>query len=203
MSETGFWILLLAVGVFGGIHSWMASMGLKRRIALLCKDNFERFYRLLYNAVAALTLLPVLALVVILPDRVLYQIPASWVWFTVVLQGVALWGMAVSMGRSGTGRFLGIDQALGMSTAEHSDELVVDGLYHWVRHPIYMFSLIFIWLMPRMSMNILGLNLGLTLYLIIGTWFEERKLEEAFGETYTDYKKRTPMFFPIRFQHKK
>lgn len=202
MRESGFWIVLLAVGVFGGIHSWMASMGLKQRIARRCKVNFERFYRLLYNAVAALTLLPVMALVVILPDRVLYQIPAPWVWLTVILQGIALWGMARSMGRSGTGRFLGIDQALGIASAEHTDELVVDGLYQWVRHPIYMFSLIFIWLMPRMSMNILALNVGLTLYLFIGTWFEERKLEEAFGETYTVYKQKTPMFFPIRFQRR-
>jgi protein-S-isoprenylcysteine O-methyltransferase Ste14 len=202
MSGTGFWILLLAVGVFGGIHSWMASMGLKQAIARRWKVNFERFYRLLYNGVAAITLLPVLVLVVILPDRVLYQIPAPWSWLTVILQGIALWGMARSMGRSGTGRFLGIDQALGMDTAEHTEALVVDGLYHWVRHPIYMFSLIFIWLMPRMSMNILGLNVGLTIYLFIGTWFEERKLEEAFGETYKHYKNVTPMFFPIRFQRR-
>jgi protein-S-isoprenylcysteine O-methyltransferase Ste14 len=203
MGETGFWSLLLAVAVFGGIHSWTASMGLKKRFALRCKDNFERFYRLFYNGVAAVTLLLVLVLVVILPDRFLYRIPAPWIWLTLILQGIALWGMAVSMGRSGTARFLGIDQALGRNSSEHTDELVVDGLYRWVRHPIYLFSLVFIWLMPEMSMNILGLNLGLTLYLFIGTWFEEKKLEAAFGETYTRYKQKTPMFFPFRLQSRK
>jgi len=203
MNGTGFWILLLAVGMFGGIHSWMASMGFKQRIALNWKGNFERFYRLLYNMVAGLTLLSVLVLLLLLPDRTLYRIPAPWVWVTVVLQGIALWGMAFSMGRSGAGRFLGIDQALGENVTEHTDELVVDGLYYWVRHPIYLFSLVFIWLIPVMTMNTLGLNLGLTVYLFIGIWFEERKLEVAFGERYTVYKQHTPMLFPGLFPRRK
>ena len=200
MLDTGFFGMIAAVAAFGALHSWLASMTFKHFVARRCKQNFERFYRLLYNLISVIALLPVLALVVILPDRTLYSIPSPWVWLTVLIQLGALWGMAVSMGRSGTGRFLGIDQAMGWNTHEHTDTLVVDGLYHWVRHPIYMFSLIFIWLMPVMSMNILGMNIGITLYLYVGTMLEERKLEAAFGSTYTQYKQHTPMFFPIRFR---
>jgi methanethiol S-methyltransferase len=203
MLETGFFWMILAVGMFGTIHSWLASMTMKRYIARLCKQNFERFYRLLYSLISAITLLQVLALVVLLPDRTLYHIPVPWIGLTLLIQAGALWGMAVSMGRSGTGRFLGIDQALGWNTAEKKDELLVDGLYHWVRHPIYMFSLIFIWLIPWMSINVLGLNIGMTCYLGMGTLLEERKLEAVFGEAYMRYKRSTPMFFPLRLRKRK
>jgi methanethiol S-methyltransferase len=198
--KNGFWIMLLAVAVFGAGHSIMASMWLKAAIARCCKKSFERLYRLLYNLVAALTILPVLGLVVVLPDQELYRIPYPWALVTLAIQGFSLWGMAKTMGRSGAGRFFGIEQFLSRNPSEHTEELVVDGWYEFVRHPIYLFSLFFIWLMPVMSMNILGLNIGLTVYLFIGTLFEERKLEAAFGETYVKYKHKTPMILPIRFR---
>ncbi|MBI9049156.1 MAG: isoprenylcysteine carboxylmethyltransferase family protein [Anaerolineaceae bacterium] len=197
--QSGFWLMIAAVAVFGVAHSIMASMWLKGIIAGCCKKNFERFYRLLYNLVATVTLLPVLGLVLYLPDKELYRIPFPWALLTMAIQGLCLWGMVVTMGRSGTGRFLGIDQFLAIDPSEQTEELVVDGWYYWVRHPIYLFSLFFIWLMPMMSMNVLGLNIGLTIYLFIGTLLEERKLEAAFGETYVQYKQKTPMILPIRF----
>ena len=198
--ENGFWIMILAVAVFGAGHSIMASMWLKAAIARCCKKNFERFYRLLYNLIAGITILPVLGLVVILPDQTLYRIPYPWALVTLAVQGLSLWGMVKTMGRSGAGRFLGIEQFLSRNPSEHKEELVTDGWYEFVRHPIYLFSLFFIWLMPVMSMNILGLNIGLTIYLFIGTLFEERKLEAAFGEPYVRYKQKTPMIIPIRFR---
>ena len=198
--ENGFWIMIPAVAVFGAVHSIMASMWLKAAIARCCKNSFERFYRLLYNLVASISILPVLGLVVVLPDHEIYRIPYPWALVTLAIQGLSLWGMAKTMGRSGAGRFFGIEQFLSRNPSELNEDLVVDGLYGFVRHPIYLFSLFFIWLMPIMSMNILGLNIGLTVYLFIGTLFEERKLEAAFGETYVKYKQKTPMILPIRFR---
>jgi methanethiol S-methyltransferase len=43
---------------------------------------------------------------------------------------------------------------------------------------------------------VLAFNLGLTAYLFIGAYFEERKLVREFGEAYRGYQQRTPMFFP-------
>jgi protein-S-isoprenylcysteine O-methyltransferase Ste14 len=198
--KNGFWVMMLAVAVFGAGHSIMASMWLKAAIARCCKSNFERFYRLLYNLIAGITILPVMGLVVILPDQPLYRISYPWALITMAIQGLSLWGMVKTMGRSGAGRFLGIEQFLSRNPSEHTEHLVTDGWYEFVRHPIYLFSLFFIWLMPVMTVNILGLNIGLTIYLFIGTLFEERKLEAAFGETYGQYKQKTPMILPIRFR---
>jgi protein-S-isoprenylcysteine O-methyltransferase Ste14 len=40
------------------------------------------------------------------------------------------------------------------------------------------------------------LNIGLTVYILIGALFEERKLLREFGEAYAEYRRRTPMLIP-------
>jgi protein-S-isoprenylcysteine O-methyltransferase Ste14 len=73
---------------------------------------------------------------------------------------------------------------------------VVRGLYRWVRHPLYTAGLVLIWLTPVMTLNIFSLNLGLTIYLVVGALIEERKLVREYGEAYEEYRKRTPMLIP-------
>jgi protein-S-isoprenylcysteine O-methyltransferase Ste14 len=65
-----------------------------------------------------------------------------------------------------------------------------------VRHPQYTGGLVFIWLFPIMTCNVLALNIGLTIYIIIGAIFDERKLVQEFGEAYIQYCHHTPMLIP-------
>jgi protein-S-isoprenylcysteine O-methyltransferase Ste14 len=37
---------------------------------------------------------------------------------------------------------------------------------------------------------------GATIYILIGAYFEERKLSREFGAAYADYKSKTPMLIP-------
>ncbi|PKN89734.1 MAG: isoprenylcysteine carboxylmethyltransferase family protein, partial [Chloroflexi bacterium HGW-Chloroflexi-7] len=78
--------------------------------------------------------------------------------------------------------------------------LMTDGLYRYSRHPIYFFSFIVLWLFPLMSWNILSLAIGVTIYTLIGSRFEEHKLVGEFGQTYIDYRKVTPWIIPIKFK---
>jgi protein-S-isoprenylcysteine O-methyltransferase Ste14 len=48
-----------------------------------------------------------------------------------------------------------------------------------------------------MTVNVLVINIFLTVYVIIGAYFEERKLRREFGQEYTDYVAVTPMFIPF------
>jgi protein-S-isoprenylcysteine O-methyltransferase Ste14 len=73
---------------------------------------------------------------------------------------------------------------------------VTRGLYTVVRHPLYLFSILFLWLSPSLSVNSLVFNIGVTLYFIIGAYFEERKLLRDFGEAYADYKRKTSFLIP-------
>jgi len=193
--SSSFWIILLAVAVYGVAHSWLASLQAKALAQRSLGASAARGYRLAYNIFAVVTLLPVLALPALLPDRSLYTIPSPWVYLTLALQGLALAALALGVLQTGAWSFLGLEQLFAPAPSE-PPPLVVKGLYRWVRHPLYTAGLVFIWLVPVMSANPLALNIGLTLYLIIGAYFEERKLLREYGAAYADYQKRTPMLLP-------
>jgi len=74
--------------------------------------------------------------------------------------------------------------------------MVTNGLYRYVRHPLYTAGLVIIWLIPLMTYNLLALILGLTIYIFVGAYFEERKLLLEFGDVYAEYRQRTPMLVP-------
>jgi protein-S-isoprenylcysteine O-methyltransferase Ste14 len=71
-------------------------------------------------------------------------------------------------------------------------------LYRWVRHPLYLWGLVFIWLTPQMTVNRLALVVGFSVYLYIGTFFEERRLVEEFGDDYREYQRQVPRLIPWR-----
>ena len=88
------------------------------------------------------------------------------------------------------------DQPVWLRTRAGPEQLVTRGFYRYVRHPIYTFSFLLIWLIPVVTWNILALMIGLTIYTFIGTLLEERKLREEFGAVYDEYRRETPMVFP-------
>jgi protein-S-isoprenylcysteine O-methyltransferase Ste14 len=81
--------------------------------------------------------------------------------------------------------------------------LVTSGVYRYVRHPLYSAGIAFIWLLPVMTVNVLAINIALTLYVVIGAYIEERKLRGEFGREYIDYMAVTPMFIPFLKGNKK
>jgi len=47
-----------------------------------------------------------------------------------------------------------------------------------------------------MTQNTLTVYVGATIYVLVGAYFEERKLLRDFGEAYAEYKRKTPMLVP-------
>jgi protein-S-isoprenylcysteine O-methyltransferase Ste14 len=188
-------LILFTMAVWGGIHSLLASQSAKDLARHWFGDKAERGYRLWYNLFSVVSFLPVLALVVILPDRVLYSIPFPWLILTLSIQAAALLALLVGLRQTGLSTFLGLRQLLA-TRAESQSPMIVDGLYRWVRHPLYSAGLVFIWLLPVMTLNILALNIGLSAYLVIGALFEERRLVREYGEAYITYRQQTPMLVP-------
>jgi protein-S-isoprenylcysteine O-methyltransferase Ste14 len=70
------------------------------------------------------------------------------------------------------------------------------GLYRLVRHPLYIGWLTIFWYAPVMTTAHLLFALMTTTYILIAIQLEERDLVDAFGETYLDYRRRTPMLAP-------
>jgi protein-S-isoprenylcysteine O-methyltransferase Ste14 len=190
-----FTLILVAMLIYGLVHSWLASLGFKAWVQHWLGERGSRIYRLAYNLFAVVSLLPVLVLPALLPDQPLYAIPFPWLLISLALQGLAVVALLLGLLQTGLWSFLGLSQLNGGSPSGPS-KLVVRGLYRWVRHPLYSAGLVFIWLTPLMTTNLLAFNLGATIYLIVGALFEERKLLREFGEEYANYRARTPMLVP-------
>lgn len=71
------------------------------------------------------------------------------------------------------------------------------GLYKWVRHPIQTGLLIGMWSVPQSSSTHFIFASGMTVYIFIGLYFEEKDLIREFGDTYRNYIKRVGKVIPF------
>ncbi|MBT3188290.1 MAG: isoprenylcysteine carboxylmethyltransferase family protein [Anaerolineae bacterium] len=187
--------LILSVILWGLVHSVMAALIFRAKLTNWLGAKTMRFYRLFFNIFSVITLLPVLWLAKVLPDSTLYSVPKPWLYLMLFGQVLAAIGEVVGLSQTDVWEFAGLRQIIS-PRVEGESRLVVKGLYKYMRHPLYTFGLLFVWLTPVMTANMLVLYISLTAYTIIGAHFEERKLLREFGEDYAVYKKNTPMLVP-------
>lgn len=192
-------ILIVFFTAYAVLHSLLAALPVKNWARRVFGAGVERWYRLVYNILGVITLLPLFPLLAWLPTQTLYIVPAPWRWLMVGGQLLALAGLAVALLQTGLFHFLGLAQLVADRPAE-SGTLNVGGFYGWVRHPLYFFSLLFLWLTPAMTANLLTVYLLFTLYFYLGSFFEERRLIAEFGSAYQDYQQRVPRLIPRRFR---
>ncbi|MEW6285906.1 MAG: isoprenylcysteine carboxylmethyltransferase family protein [Chloroflexota bacterium] len=185
--------LLLAIALWGVVHSLTASLGFKSFLHRALGGGFMRTYRLLYNIFSAVSFAPILYLMLILPDRGLYQIPSPWSFFMLAGQALSVILLGVAVLQTDTLSFIGLKQ---LFEEEQPGRLVTNGFYRYMRHPLYTFGLLILWLSPNVTVNRFVVYLALTAYILIGAYFEERKLLREFGQAYAEYKSVTPMLIP-------
>lgn len=180
-------ILLFSLTLWGIVHSILASNFAKDML------GGARLYRLGYNLFAAVSFLPILYLMRTLPDRLVYQVPAPWSMVMFGGQIFAALMLLTAFLQTDSLSFVGLRQ---LFETEKRGALVTQGLYRVVRHPLYTFGLLFVWLTSTVSQNTLTVYIGATLYTLIGAYFEERKLLHEFGDGYAEYRRTTPMLIP-------
>ena len=181
------------MGIYGWTHSWLASTAVKTRVKQNNPTFYRKYYRFAYSVIGAITLIPIAILVLIMPDQFLYRIPSPWVYLTLFLQLLALVLVIFAFRGTNTFTFLGLSPLIHASP--RPETLNTNGLYRFVRHPIYSLGLVIIWLFPWMTINLLALFLSSTAYILVGAILEEKKLKIQFPE-YAEYQKRVPMFIP-------
>jgi protein-S-isoprenylcysteine O-methyltransferase Ste14 len=190
-----FW-LVLAILIWGIIHSILASLQFKDFTRRLIGPSADRFYRLAYNLFAGISFLPVLATAALVPDRRLYAVSFPWSLLMVLGEFLAVLALAAGVLQTDAWQFIGLRQVVGTG-GNQPGGLITKGLYRFVRHPLYSAGLVFIWLVPVMTVNLLAINIALSVYIFVGATFEERKLRREFGQDYANYAAATPMFIPF------
>ena len=186
-------LLIFTVILWGLVHSFTASLGFKEFLRRVLGNGFMKGYRLLYNVFSIVSITPVLYLMASLPDKELYQVPSPWNYLMLAGQGISVFLLFIAVLQTDTLSFVGLRQ---LFEEEKSGTLVTKGFYRIVRHPLYTFGLLILWLSPSMSMNSVVVYIALTIYIFIGAYFEERKLLREFRQEYADYQSVTPMIVP-------
>jgi protein-S-isoprenylcysteine O-methyltransferase Ste14 len=191
-------LILASLAVWGALHSVTASLTAKAWAQHWFGTWAGVGYRLAFNLFSILTFLPILVLVALLPDTPLYQFPLWLTFITLPIQTVAAVAALIVLWQVDVFHFLGLRQLIETRPdSKAPPKLYTGGVYGWVRHPLYFFSLVILWLIPMMTVNTLTFNLGATLYFYIGAVFEERKLVAEFGDVYREHQRTVPMLIPF------
>lgn len=189
-------LIIIATVVYAGVHSLLASLGVKSWVRQRFGPGAAQWYRLAYNVFAVISGLPILALLYLLPDQPLYQIPFPWILLTTLGQLTGVMIIVVGILQTDVWHFIGLRQII---RSDHNQKpvMIYRGLYSWVRHPLYTGGLLLIWLVPTMTLNLLTVFILLTIYLVIGAKLEEKRLLEEFGDDYRAYQAQVPMLLPF------
>jgi protein-S-isoprenylcysteine O-methyltransferase Ste14 len=125
---------------------------------------------------------------------VIYFVPGVWSLIMYLLQVITAALLLACLNQTGAGDFLGIRQLLHQKA---SVGLVSDGFYAIVRHPLYLLTLIFLFLSPVMTVQRALLTILSLIYFVLGALIEEQRLLEEFGDRYRHYQLRVPFMIPI------
>lgn len=193
---SGFWWILFSLLIYGVFHSLLASRRFKAMLYHRFGPRSTRWHRFLFSLMGGLTILPVLALVALLPDRVIYSVSMPFAAVMNLLRLAGLIGLVYGVLQTGFMNFIGLDRVLDPAAGDKPPRFVTNGLYRWVRHPLYTCAMLLMWAAPNLSWNTLAFNLGVSVYLIIGSRYEEQKLLNEYGSAYQEYRQRTPAFLP-------
>ncbi|MGB8213862.1 MAG: isoprenylcysteine carboxylmethyltransferase family protein [Anaerolineales bacterium] len=188
-----FW-LILSVLLWGVFHSLMASLKAKDLARRWFGARVVRYYRLVYNLFAAFSFILIMGVATLTPNKTLYYVPLPWSGLMAFGEALAVAGLVIGFLQTDIWEFLGLRQ---LRESDKPPQLITSGVYRYVRHPLYAAGLVFIWLLPHMTFNVLVINISLTIYILIGASFEERKLLLEFGKEYSDYAAVTPMLIPF------
>jgi protein-S-isoprenylcysteine O-methyltransferase Ste14 len=190
MSAIDHLLYAAAWGSFGVGHSLLAGASARHGLGRW----FGRYHRIAYNLIATLHI----AAVLWLGARLASGAPAwplpTWLAIaldTIVAAGVVLGVLALKS--YAPAPFIGWAQLRGQG--DDAMPLVIDGLHRRFRHPLYSAALLIVWGLVRSDLA-LATALWASLYLLIGSIAEERRLIGRYGDDYRRYQASTSRFLP-------
>lgn len=196
LGMSDYLLLTLLWGIFFLVHSLLATLSLKKLIHRHAVSLMP-FYRLIFNLLALVTVIPPLYYMHLYPGGIVWKWPATLQWlqhlvaFLVLI--MFLWTLRYYDGKE----FLGIRQLQERNTKpEDQEHFFISPAHRFVRHPWYTLALVLLW-SRDMHESYLVSTIFMTLYFVIGSKLEEKKLVQYHGEAYVEYRKRVPGIIPL------
>jgi methanethiol S-methyltransferase len=191
-------IALLWTG-YCALHSYLISVRFTRLMTRTLKEYYA-FYRLFYVVLSFVLLVPLIAYT----DRaegadiISYGTILSIVRYALLSGAVLLFLWAFFMDYDALS-FFGIRQLFGFRKTQDrgaSEGIKNRGLLGIIRHPMYFSLIIYLWCTLFTAVDII-VTIILTVYIVIGTALEEKKLVLEFGDAYLAYQREVPMLIPF------
>ncbi len=193
-------ILAILWVAFCALHSALISITFTNFIKLKLGDS-SRFYRLFYNFFSIATLIPVLIYSASIKQQPFfvwdgYLLPIRYsllfVGILFFVMGAKHYSFAQLTG------FAQISEGAKHNLINKTGKLSARGMLGVVRHPFYAGIFPLIWSSNLDVMTLIG-NIVLSVYVVIGTLLEERKLILEFGDAYCEYQQKVSMLFPLKW----
>lgn len=155
--------------------------------------TFYRYYRLVYSLFAGATLALLLYFQVTIDSPFLFSF---WIRFPLAL--ILLIPGIIIMWISIYGYFYELSGLQAIREIIPKQRLQQEGLHKYIRHPLYLGTLMFVWglfLWQPLLAHLLACSI-ITIYVLIGIKLEEKKLYVEYGNAYKDYASKVPKLIP-------
>ena len=180
---------------FGLVHSVLAAHSTKKLLAPL----FGLTYRLVFNLFSILHIgLVIYGGQYLLGHdaiKIIYSEQIQWLLNGSMILGIGIF--IIALREYDLGRFSGVTQLFDPTAQDKDEPLQTSGLHRYVRHPLYTGAHLYLWGSVQTEFDLVTAAWA-SLYLLIGSHFEERKLIADYGDAYREYKARVPSVIPWR-----
>lgn len=195
------WVNAGLSGLFFAQHSIMVRKAFRARVLeIMPKPYYGPFYAIS----SALALLVVLigwqeTSYMVFSAEGVYRVPFRLL-FLAALAGFAWGALSLqSFDSSGAKNLLRYAE----NRPAKATPLTIQGPYRFVRHPMYIISLLMIWSCPDISADKLLFNVLWSAWIVAGAKLEERDLVDDFGDVYRNYQRSVPMLIPWKIWNRR
>jgi protein-S-isoprenylcysteine O-methyltransferase Ste14 len=181
------------------LHSFLVSISFTNLLTRLFK-NYYAFYRIFFVSFSVALLIPLIRYTDQFDSNIIitYNPPWNILRYILLLGSLSMFSWAFFIDYDSLS-FFGIRQILNFGREKKinpSEDLKKSGLLGMVRHPMYFALIVYLWCQTFTLTGII-VNIVLTIYIIIGTILEEKKLVLEFGDAYVKYQQEVSMLIPF------
>jgi methanethiol S-methyltransferase len=181
------------------LHSYLISGRFTKFTERLLK-NYYAWYRLFYVLLSLVLLVPLIRYTNAMDNRIIIEWVSPWSVIRIILMyGSLLMFFWAFFFNYDSLSFFGIRQIMNFGKTKNTNPsagIKKNGLLGVIRHPMYLCLIIYLWCQTFRMVDII-VNVILTVYVIIGTILEEKKLILEFGDYYKKYQQEVPMLIPF------